>query len=348
MIIVGAGPAGLQATIHAARKKVSVLVLGKEHKSSLFRAHVENMVCLFNSTGKAMLETGRRQAENFGSQFMDEDILKIAADTERFQLETESGTRLTSKNPYPGNGNGPEPSAGQGREGIDRQGREFIAWIATAISTVAKRWLLVGDESAAADGALTLAEIAGQVHLICSDLKVSEALLKKIDASQVVFTEEPKLKKLSARSRSTPWFLDDGTTLSASGVFIELGAKGLMELATSLGVALDDSMRFVQADKAQRTNIPGYSRPATSAALPGRWPGRRGGMRRRFECRRLRQKGGCLKSAGKLFGLEQRHGVDQMLLEPVGANLRHPIHRPAVPQRKKPAVVCAPGSGILN
>ena len=34
-------------------------------------------------------------------------------------------------------------------------------------------------------------------------------------------------------------------------------AKGLMELATSLGVALDESMRFIQADKAQRTNIPG-------------------------------------------------------------------------------------------
>ena len=30
-----------------------------------------------------------------------------------------------------------------------------------------------------------------------------------------------------------------------------------MELATSLGVALDDSMRFIQTDKAQRTSVPG-------------------------------------------------------------------------------------------
>ena len=35
VIILGTGPAGLQAAIHAARKKVSVLVLGKETKSSL-------------------------------------------------------------------------------------------------------------------------------------------------------------------------------------------------------------------------------------------------------------------------------------------------------------------------
>ena len=58
VVIVGAGPAGLQAAIHASRKKVSVLVLGKEHKSSLFRAHVENMVSLFNATGKTMLKHG--------------------------------------------------------------------------------------------------------------------------------------------------------------------------------------------------------------------------------------------------------------------------------------------------
>ena len=61
----------------------------------------------------------------------------------------------------------------------------------------------------------------------------------------------------SGRGDSVALVLDDGTTLSASGVFIELGAKGLMELATSLGVALDDEMRFIQTDKGQRTSVPG-------------------------------------------------------------------------------------------
>ncbi|MGA9536166.1 MAG: FAD-binding protein [Desulfobacterales bacterium] len=39
VVILGAGPAGLQAAIHAARRKVSVLVYGKQAKSSLFHAH---------------------------------------------------------------------------------------------------------------------------------------------------------------------------------------------------------------------------------------------------------------------------------------------------------------------
>jgi thioredoxin reductase len=52
VVIVHAGPAGLKAAVHASRKKVLVLVLGKDHKSSLFRAHVENLGRLFKAAGK--------------------------------------------------------------------------------------------------------------------------------------------------------------------------------------------------------------------------------------------------------------------------------------------------------
>ena len=40
IVILGTGPGGLQAAIHAARAKASVLVMGREHKSSLYKAHV--------------------------------------------------------------------------------------------------------------------------------------------------------------------------------------------------------------------------------------------------------------------------------------------------------------------
>jgi thioredoxin reductase (NADPH) len=41
VVILGTGPAGLHAAIHAARRKVSVLVLGRHHKNSAFRAHIQ-------------------------------------------------------------------------------------------------------------------------------------------------------------------------------------------------------------------------------------------------------------------------------------------------------------------
>ena len=96
VVILGTGPAGLQAAIHAARKKVSVLVIGKETKSSLFHAHVENFCCLFNVTGEDMLSVGRQQAVNFGAEMLEEDVLKIGPDGAGFKIVTESGLELQS------------------------------------------------------------------------------------------------------------------------------------------------------------------------------------------------------------------------------------------------------------
>lgn len=44
-----------------------------------------------------MLETGRRQADNFGSRFRDADILRIRAQDDRFVIETEDGGTLFCK-----------------------------------------------------------------------------------------------------------------------------------------------------------------------------------------------------------------------------------------------------------
>lgn len=256
VVIVGSGPAGLQAAIHAARKQVSVLVLGKEHKSSLFRAHVENMCCLFNATGQSMLETGRRQAQNFGSRFLEADILKITPQGDVFVLDTENGARLQCKAMILATGTARNKLRVKGEKELVGKGVSYCVdcdgnfYRGEAVA-------VVGGESAAADGALTLVEIADTVHLICDDLNLAEALRHKLEKSKVVIHKGAKIQEISGGDQVSAIVLDDGTTLSASGVFIELGAKGLLELATGLGVALDDEMRYIQTDKGQRTNVPG-------------------------------------------------------------------------------------------
>ncbi|MBW2411052.1 MAG: FAD-dependent oxidoreductase, partial [Deltaproteobacteria bacterium] len=97
VVIIGTGPAGLQAAIHAARKKVSVLVMGKESKSSLFHAHVENFCCLFNVSGETMLDVGRQQATNFGATLLDEDVLSISRDGDSYKIVTEGNVELQTK-----------------------------------------------------------------------------------------------------------------------------------------------------------------------------------------------------------------------------------------------------------
>jgi thioredoxin reductase (NADPH) len=47
-------------------------------------------------------------------------------------------------------------------------------------------------------------------------------------------------------------------SLNVDGIFIELGAKGALELASKLGVVLDpENFKYIVTNKKQETNIPG-------------------------------------------------------------------------------------------
>src|SRR5512147_2049254 len=94
VIILGTGPAGLQAAIHAVRSQASVLVLGKQHKSSLYRAHIENYCCLSKVDGETLLQDGKKQAEQFGAKFLDEDAVEIKQHDALFHLKVESGEEI--------------------------------------------------------------------------------------------------------------------------------------------------------------------------------------------------------------------------------------------------------------
>jgi thioredoxin reductase (NADPH) len=87
----------LQAAIHAARRKVSVLLLGKRAKSSLYHAHVENFCCIFNIAGEDMLRVGLEQALRFGSKIIEKDVLKVGQTAALFEIKTESGRLIQCK-----------------------------------------------------------------------------------------------------------------------------------------------------------------------------------------------------------------------------------------------------------
>ena len=92
VLILGTGPAGLQAAIHAARKRVSVLVLGRRHKSSLYKAHIENYCCISGIKGETLLNEGTGQAEKSGAEFLDEDVIDIQLDDEIIMSPLKAGS----------------------------------------------------------------------------------------------------------------------------------------------------------------------------------------------------------------------------------------------------------------
>jgi thioredoxin reductase (NADPH) len=257
VVILGTGPAGLQAAIHAVRSKASVLVLGKQHKSSLYRAHIENFCCLSKVDGETLLHDGRKQAEHFGAKFLDEDAVEIKQADSWFRLKVESGREIQSRSLI--------FALGIFRNKLNVPGEKELLGrgVSYCVDCDANFYrndpvAVVGSESAALTGALTLLFYTQEVHLVCSTLEATEALARQIRESPIRLHEGCKVQQILGESAVEGLFLDDGTTLSVKGVFVELGAKGAIELAGTLGVAMDpESFKYIVTNKKQETNVPG-------------------------------------------------------------------------------------------
>ena len=256
VVILGSGPAGLQAAIHAARRKVAVLILGRQTKSSLFHAHVENFCCIFNLPGEEMLRVGREQAARFGAKTLEEDVLSISQDGRLFNLKTEGGSALQCKALIIATGTHRNQLGVPGEKELLGRGVSYCVEC-DANFFAGQDVAVVGSESAAISGVLTLLDSSRTVYLVCDKLEVVDSLRKELIRSKAVIHENSQVKKIQGENGVESLALHDGSEIKVSGVFIELGAKGVMELATSLGVLLDDQAQYIQTSKKQETNIPG-------------------------------------------------------------------------------------------
>lgn len=254
--ILGAGPAGLQAAIHAARRKAAVMVFGKETKSSLFNAHIENFCCMFDVAGDRMLENGRKQAQGFGARFLEEDVLAITPRENGFELKAESGATFAAPALIIATGTHRNRLGVPGEKDLLGKGVSYCV-DCDGHFYKGESVAVIGNESAAVDGALTLTEIAGKVHLVCERLDVSDGLKSKLERSPITIHQGAQVQAIQGAGQVEGLRLQKGGVIPVTGVFIELGAKGLLQLATNLGIQLDDEMRYIQTDKQQATNVAG-------------------------------------------------------------------------------------------
>ena len=269
VVIIGAGPAGLQAAVHAVRKKASVLVLGKAERSGIYRAHVENYLCVNGVTeGSEMLKVGREQVVRFGAEIAEEDALEIQKKDNFFLVRTETGKDVTARTLV--------LATGSTRSKLNVKGEKKLLGLGVSYCVDCDANFfrnvpvaVVGNESAAVDGALTLLGYASEVFLIAKKLSVSEELGRKLVDSKIKLMEGTWVKEILGDSELKGLLLEDDSTLTVEGVFIELGAKNAIELATTIDVQLDtETFSYIATDKKQATNIPGIYAAGDVAGPP--------------------------------------------------------------------------------
>ncbi|HPB81874.1 MAG TPA: NAD(P)/FAD-dependent oxidoreductase [Spirochaetota bacterium] len=256
VIILGTGPAGLQAAIHGARSKVSVLVLGKREQSSIYRAHIENYCCLPNISGDELLQQGIEQARRFGADFIEEDVLATSMKDDLISVTSERGTVYNARSLI--------FTIGITRNNLNVPGENTLRGygVSYCVDCDANFYknrpvAITGNGSAAVHGALTLTSYTDTVHLISEKINVDELLERQLRESAVKTHEGRKIKEIRGDNAVQSVLLDNNVSLAVDGVFIELGAKGAMELAGFLGIQMDENFRHIEVNRKQETSVPG-------------------------------------------------------------------------------------------
>jgi len=258
VIIVGAGPAGIQAAIHAARKKTSVLMLGRIENSALYGAHIENYACIAGITdGRDLLEAGLWQVQHFGAKILPEDILKIEKQGQLFAVKLESGNTITCRSIIFSMGVSKKKLNVPGEKELSGQGVSYCVDCDANFYRGATV-VVAGNRSAAVDGALTLLGYADKVYLVAKELSVSSELMQRLKQSDVEVLESNWIQEIHGENSVSSITMQDGSSLSVDGIFIELGSKGALELATQVDVALDtEHFKYINTNRKQETNISG-------------------------------------------------------------------------------------------
>jgi thioredoxin reductase (NADPH) len=251
--IIGLGPAGLQAAIHAARKKVKVVAVGKSENSPLNKAEIENYLGISLISGTEILRIGREQAKGFGAELLEEEVIKLTKQGDFFITITDHAREIRSKAVILAMGISRAKLNIPGEKDYLGKGVSYCA-SCDAPFFKGRKVAVIGEASEAAESAHLLSEYAEKVHWIAPEIKTSEHMLEKVKKAKVEVIVHSKPVKIIGEKTVVGLELQDGTRLDVHGVFIALGAKGSIELALELGIMPDPSGK-INVDAEMKTEM---------------------------------------------------------------------------------------------
>jgi thioredoxin reductase (NADPH) len=269
LIIVGAGPSGLGASIYASRYKLDHVVIGNEIGGQVEEAsEIENWAGEISIPGKTLMEKFQHHAHHLGGKIVQSDVSAITKNGENFEVLA-GVEKYQSKSIILALGMKPRKMNIPGEDKFIGKGISYCA-TCDAMFFREKDVVIVGGGDAAATAAIHVSEFAKKVYVLYRDTtnwepSWDEQMKKnpKIEIIQCSDIKEvkgdSKVEGLVYETAVDPVKSPDGDhgaskELSVQGIFIEIGAVPGVVLAQNLGVNLDEQ-KYIIVDQTQMTNV---------------------------------------------------------------------------------------------
>ncbi len=263
LIIIGAGAAGLTASIYASRYKVRHLVLGKVSGGLTLEAHkVENYPGYKSISGMELMQKFQEHAKSLGAKIEQDEIVNIERKNKDFGITTSQDKKYQTKTLILALGTKRRKLNIPGEKELLGKGVSYCA-VCDAIFYKDKIVAVIGGSNAAAMSALVLVEHAKQVYIIYrrEKLRAEPVMVDKVETNpKIEIIYSTNVLEAKGKNKLEEIVLDreykGSKKLKLDGIFVEIGSTPAISLTRKLGVEVDQE-NCIKVDTYQATNVPG-------------------------------------------------------------------------------------------
>ena len=256
VIIIGAGPAGISASLYTVRRNLKTLIIYKE-KSALEKTNkIENYYGFENGiNGKELYKIGIKQAQNIGANIIEDEVTNIQIEylkkdgnrEQIFKIKT-LNEQFESKSVILATGNKKSKPNIKNIEEYEGKGISYCA-ICDGFFYRNKDVAVIGNGDYAISEAMDLQNVAKSITILTNGSQAPEYRAENININ----TKE--IEEINGENKVEEIDFKDNTKMKIDGIFIAQGVAGSTDFAKKLGAKIDNDKIVV--DENMETSIKG-------------------------------------------------------------------------------------------
>ena len=264
VLIAGQGAAGLAAALYAARYQMKTVVIGETFGGeTAIGGLIENYPGQPDIDGFELMMKFREQVDRYNVPVVDDRVVSLTRDGHRFRATTGQGNTCKASTVILAVG---RERRKLGLEHEDEWTGKGVSFCSTCDAPLHRGnvVVVVGGGDSALKGVLLLSKYARKVYIVYRRDRFTRPEPAKVrqleEATNVERVFNTNIVALKGTDGLSGVVLDreyqGSNELSVDGIFIEIGADPRVDLATQVGVELNDRNE-IKVDRFMRTNVQG-------------------------------------------------------------------------------------------
>lgn len=263
LIIIGAGPAGLAASIYASRYGISHIIVGSLLGGQISETHlIDNYPGIEDATGFDFSQKLGHHAQKYGAEIIPTTVKAITKENNLFELKLDNSNILKAKTILLATGTKRRKLGVKGEDEFLGKGVSHCA-TCDGFFYRNKTVVVVGGSDSAAGATVYLADIAEKVYLIYRKEQLRcepywQKLIEKNSKIEVVYNTN--LIEIAGQNKVEKVVLDkkykDSAEIAVDGVFIEIGSDPNIDFARDLQLEIDEK-NYIKIKPDSATSVSG-------------------------------------------------------------------------------------------